>query len=177
VCRGSLDHLSADPSSEINRLKTQLRRAQEEISDWQRFARNAFAQIGHQVHFTGDFPVDDGEAQRFILADLLQKLESVRRDDALELTGGHNLAAENERLKEKLRHLKQKCDSMLGIIHEQGYDGRYRTYRTPPPRSSKLALDEVDRIGTHVKELTGVTRKIKRSHTANQRCGSGDLDW
>jgi hypothetical protein len=58
-------------SSENAKLKATLRRSQEEVREWHRFAGAVMEQIRGNVRFSGEFPDDDGPAQRFILSDLL----------------------------------------------------------------------------------------------------------
>jgi hypothetical protein len=112
---------------------------------------------------------------------LLQRLETVRESDIFQHSDYQRLLDENARVKEKLRKVQRKCDSMLTVIRERGYRGTdfgYRPYLSPQPRARPVSPDVLQSFGTHVKELTGLTRKIKRNYNARRSCrdASDDLD-
>jgi hypothetical protein len=137
-------------SAALNRM-----RLQDEITEWKRFTHTMAAEISHQVHFTREFPTEDGEIQRFILTDLIHKLETVRENDLLEDPDYQRLLRENARTKQKLKQATRKCEAMLAVIRERGChrESGYRSHFSPQP---KVLQD----FGTHVRELTGLTRKL-----------------
>jgi hypothetical protein len=114
-------------------------------------------QIRPQIGFKSKFPVDDGEAQRFILSDLLQKLCSAHETQVLGHPKYHRLEAENEEAKLKLREVTRKCDQMLAIMRTKGYRTRTRTKRTESP-------SVLYSLGTRMKELNGLARRMKRDY-------------
>jgi hypothetical protein len=152
----------ASITSENIRLKAQLKRANDEIVEWKRFAKVTATQIGGQVHFSGEFPEGDGEAQRFILTDLLAKLGTVHESEILEHPDYQKLLDENARLKEKLRKVTRKCDSMLAIIRERGYRSAPAHRRDP---------DVLQDFGTHVKGLG-----LGRIRNSSRRSALGVFD-
>jgi hypothetical protein len=107
-------------TSENTKLKATLRRSQEEVCEWHRFASAVMAQICGDVRFSGEFPDDDGPAQRFILSDLLKKL-SIRDGDVVGHPEYQRLARDCAAMKVRLGEVTHRCDQMLAIIRSKGY--------------------------------------------------------
>jgi hypothetical protein len=171
--RRSLDQLRkietqlSEISSENARLKAKLRRSQEEVREWGRFAGSVMEQIRGGVRFTGDFPNNDGPAQRFILSDLLRKLSSIRETDVVEHPEYRWLAQECAATKEKLREVTRRCDQMLAIIRSRGYGAGTSTTRGAP--------HALHSFRTHVRQLDGLAQEIKRDFKRARGCDD-DLD-
>jgi septal ring factor EnvC (AmiA/AmiB activator) len=176
-CQRPLKQLSAievelsSVTAENTQLRAQLKRAQKELTEWNQFARSIATQIGGRVQFSGEFPHEDGETQRSILGDLVRRLDMVRETNVLQHPDYQKLVEENARTKEKLKKVTQKCNSMLDIVREnesRAINTSDRRCSLVQRRGTTVSPEVLQSFGTHVKELTGLTRRIKRSYAAGR---------
>lgn len=86
--------------------------------EWHNFANSVFTSIREFVYFKKDFPEDDSEAQRFILFDLIQKLKKRCLSDLQD----ENYAKKYRISKLKLKQVQTKCDKMLQLLGDNGFD-------------------------------------------------------
>lgn len=99
-------------------LKSKIDRLALDQREWQNFASSVFSSIRDFVSSTKDFPDDDSEAQRFILLDLIQKLTRRCTSDFQD----ENLMRKYRISKLKLKQVQMKCDKILQLLDEKGYD-------------------------------------------------------
>lgn len=89
-----------------------------EQNEWNNFAVSTFSQIHDIVSYDKSFPENDSEAQRFILSDLIRKL--VKKSETAKQT--EELSRKYKMSQIKLRQIQLKCDKMLQLLGEKGYD-------------------------------------------------------
>ncbi|OHT12563.1 hypothetical protein TRFO_03564 [Tritrichomonas foetus] len=132
-------------------LKTQNETLIYEQQEWNNFACQAFKEIREFVNFSKDFPNDDSEAQRFILLDLIRKMKNRCSSELLD----SNLAHKYMMSKLKLKQVQAKCDRMLALLGEKGYDvspfkkSKHMTKNKQKSYSQKVYSKQMK---THVKE-------------------------
>ena len=119
----SIHHLS-NVESDINNIalqnlsfKTKIDYLEYEQKEWNEFANRIFTDIHNIAGFQKEFPQNDGDAQRFILTDLIRKLS---KRCAAELPDT-NLMHKYRMTKLKLHQVQVKCDRMLELLGERGY--------------------------------------------------------
>lgn len=111
---GNVQNLSLQNLS----LQSKVDSLKHDQQEWHNFANSVFSSIREFVYFKKDFPEDDSEAQRFILFDLIQKLKK-RLASGLQ---DENLAKKYRISKLKLKQVQRKCDKMLQLLGENGFD-------------------------------------------------------
>ncbi|KAK8870562.1 hypothetical protein M9Y10_008448 [Tritrichomonas musculus] len=165
-------------SSQMNKLKSQNNYYRNEQKEWNNFAISNFNMIRGILPYEQDFPENDGEAQRYILDDLFNKLYSNFQRKEEEENMYRN---KYNQAKIKLCEVQKKCDKMLMLLEENGVDFRsnifnksteninenndfyFQQNKKHRSRNSNGNFD-MNSLGNHLDQLTTITKQMKKHY-------------
>jgi hypothetical protein len=140
-------------TSENAKLKSKLRRARQDVAEWQIFAQSTADQFRAEVNFSDPFPEGDAD-QRRVLSDLFAKALAPRQIDIAKHPEYRRLAQECSDVKEQLREVTQKCDRLHEIV-------RARSHRDEVDARPLRNAQALHSLGQHVKDLNRLTSRMK----------------
>lgn len=144
---GNVQNLSLQNSS----LQSKIDRLMHDQQKWHNFAYSIFSSIQDIAEYKNDFPKEDSEAQRFILLDLIQKLARKCTSNL----ANENLLKKYRISKIKLKQVQMKCDKMLQLLGEKGYDVSSFEQDIPNYHSIKKSVKKQKRVFNALSESNG----------------------